>query len=819
MKEERNEETIITRYIEDELKESYLTYAMSVNTNRAIPDVRDGLKPSSRRILYAMSQMGLTHNKPHDKSAAVVGEVMKNYHPHGDGPIYGTLVGMAQDFSMRYPLVDGQGNFGSIDDDPPAAMRYTEARFSRIAGEMLTDIKKDTVDFRPNYKDTDTEPEVLPAKLPNSLINGTTGIGVGYMTKIPPHNLDEVIDGIIMLLENPTVSIDEIMRAIPGPDFPTAGLIIGRSGMRNAYKKGKGSITVRAKAVIERIGRSKEAIIITEIPYQVKKNALLKKIANLVNQKKITGITDLRDESGKDIRIVIELKRGEITQVVMNQLYKHTNLQMNFNANILCLVDGQLKRLNLKQILQYYLDHRMEAIRRRTQFDLDKSTRRAHILEGYKMALRNIDDVIRIVETADSSEVAREHLMANFKFSEMQANEVLSMTLRRLTGLERRKINEEYTSLLETIEELKAILADEELVKNIIKEELLELKEKYGDERRTQIMEKVPEFNMEDLIADEKMVISISHDGYIKRIPSSRYRVQHRGGVGIIGMKTKEDDFVEHLFVATNHQYILFFTDKGKCYWLKVFEIPKARRNSRGRAIVNLLQLASDENVTAYVPIIDFDEERYLFMTTRNGIVKRAELEEFSNPYSPGLIAIRLKDDDKLISVEPTTGEQEIILATRFGQAIRFKEEDVRVTGRATIGVIGIRLEEDDYVVGMDVAQSGTSLLAVTENGYGKRTDINEYNTQRRAGKGVINIKTTERNGPVVDMKVVSGDDQLFMMSSAGMVTRTSIDDIRMIGRNTQGVRLMSLRDSEKVVDISQISPKQEEEAKKEIEA
>lgn len=820
MKQNRStKETIITRYIEDELKESYLTYAMSVNTNRAIPDVKDGLKPSARRILYAMLQIGLTYNRAHDKSAAVVGEVMKSYHPHGDGPIYGTLVGMAQDFSVRYPLVDGQGNFGSIDADPPAAMRYTEARLTRIAGEMLADINKNTVDFQPNYKDTDTEPVVLPAKLPNLLVNGTTGIGVGYMTKIPPHNLSELIDGILLLLENPDVSVDELIGAIPGPDFPTAGTIVGRDGIRQAYATGSGGVTVRAKANIEREKKGKEKIIITEIPYQVKKSDLLKQIAELVNSKKITGISDIRDESGKDIRVVIELKRGEITQVILNQLYKHTRLQTNFNIAMLCLVEGQLKTLNLKQMLRYYLEHRMDVIRRRTQFDLDKSTRRAHLLKGYQIALRNIDAVIRIIENADSSETARRHLMANFKLSERQADAVLSMTLRRLTGLERKNVNEEHAGLLETIEELKEILASEELIKNLIKNELIELKENYGDERKTGIVDEIGEFNIEDLIADEKMVIPISHEGYIKRIPTSKHRVQRRGGVGMIGMKTKEDDFVEHIFVASNHQYILFFTDEGKCHWLKVFEIPEGSRIARGRAIVNLLQLKSDENITAYMPIVEFDEERYLFMATKHGTVKRCRLDDFSNPYSPGLIAITLRDDDKLIGVETTDGKKEIILSTKFGKAIRFKEKDVSVTGRTAIGVIGIRFDEGDYVVGMDVVRPDSiGLLAVTENGYGKRTTLDEYNVQKRGGKGVINIKTTERNGLVVGTNIVSDDDQLFMMSSDAMVTRMSIGEIRMIGRNTQGVRLMSLRKSEKIVDIAKISPKEEEEAEKKIE-
>lgn len=812
-------ERVVTRYIEDELKDSYLTYAMSVIVNRAIPDVRDGLKPSTRRILFSMYELNLFHNRPHKKSARIVGEVMGKYHPHGDGPIYDTLVGMAQDFSLRYPLVDGQGNWGSVDGDKAGAMRYTEARLSAIAEEMLEDLDKETVDFQPNFDDSLEEPTVLPAKLPDLLINGTTGIAVGYMTKIPTHNLREVIDGIITILENPNSSIDELRRSIQGPDFPTGGIIVGREGIKEAYETGKGHISVRAKAFIERdkVGAGKESIVISEIPYQVSKSALIEKIAEVVNEKNIEGISDLRDESDKEgTRIVIELKRGEIAQVILNQLYKHTQMQTTFNVIMLCLVDGQPKMLNLKQMIQHYLDHRREIVRKRTQFELRKSERRAHILEGLRIALNNIEAVIDIAEAAASPKEAKEQLISRFQLSELQADEILSMTLQRLTGLERRKINEEYTELLVKIEEFRAILASEILVRNIIKEELIELKRKYGDDRRTQIIEAEGEFQIEDLIADEEMVITISNQGYIKRIPVTTYRTQRRGGVGVIGMETKEDDFVEHIFVATAHQYILFFTNKGKCYWLKVFEIPEASRISRGRAIVNLLKLSSEEGITAFVPVREFEEDLYLFMATKSGIVKRCELREFSRPYSSGIIAINLREDDELISVKLTEGDEDVIMVTGGGMSIKFSESEVRSMGRTAAGVKGIELEAGDWVVAMDVARESTGLLAVTENGYGKRTDVSEHRVQGRAGKGVIAIKTSDRNGNVVAVKTVVDGDELMVMSSNGMITRICVDDIRMIGRNTQGVKIMSLQPEEKVVAVAKIAAKDGDEADEE---
>ena len=805
----RNDENsnIITRYIEDELRESYLTYAMSVNTNRAIPDLRDGLKPSTRRILYAMGEMNLTAGRSYDKCAAVVGEVMKNFHPHGDGPIYDTLVGLVQDFAMRYPLVDGQGNFGSIDSDPPGAMRYTECRLMRIADEMLADIHKDTVDFQPNYKESTTEPTVLTARLPNLLVNGTTGIGVGYLTRIPPHNLGEIVDGLILLLENSEATLEDLMVHIPGPDFPTAGLIVGRTGIRDIYAAGRGSVTVRGKAVIERIGGGREHILITEIPYQVKKNQFLQKMYDLVANKTITGISDIRDESDRNMRVIVELKRGEIAQVILNQLYKHTQMQTNYSAIMLCLVDGLPKVLSLKEIMRYYLDHRRAVIRRRTRYDLNLCERRAHILEGYRIGLNNIEDVIEIVQTAESPEDARNLLIENYTLSEVQASEILTMTLRQLTGLERQKINDEYTNLLERIEELRTILDSEFLITNIVKEELLELKTKYADDRRTQIVDAATEFDIEDLIADEEMIVVISHEGYIKRVPITTYRSQHRGGIGVIGMQNKEGDYPEQVFVASAHQYILFFTDRGKCYWMKVFEIPERGRTSAGQAIVNLLRLENNEKVTAFVPVREFDEDRFVFMATEKGVVKKCSLEVFSRPYSAGIIAINLDDGDKLIGAQLTEGDHNILLVTRSGLSIRFNEDEVRSMGRTAAGVRGIRLEEDDFVVGMVAgADEKETLLIVTENGYGKRTLMADYRLQGRAGKGVIAIKTSTRNGPVVAVKMVSGNDELIIVSSNCMVTRMAVNDIRTIGRNTQGVRLMSLRKEEIVVDVGKIS-------------
>ena len=809
----REDEQIQPLYIEDELKKSYLTYAMSVNTNRAIPDVRDGLKPSTRRIIYAMGEINLTSNRPYDKCAAVVGEVMKNYHPHGDGPIYSTLVGLVQEFGMRYPIVDGQGNFGSIDDDPAGAMRYTECRLTKIADEMLADVHRGAVGFQPNYKESTNEPTVLPARLPNLILNGTTGIGVGYLTRIPPHNLNEVVDGILLLLEKPEASVDELMEFIPGPDFPTAGIIVGRAGIRDVYSTGRGSIPVRARAVIERRQDSREQIVITEMPFQVKKNQLLMKMYDLVSSKTITGISDIRDESDSNIRVVIDLKRSEIAQVILNQLFKHTQMQSNFSAIMLCLVEGVPKALNLPQILAYYIEHRREVVRGRTQFDLSKSENRSHVLEGYRTALNNIEEIIEIVQTADSPDSAKNLLIVNYELSEVQASEILTMTLRQLTGLERQKINDEYTDLIALIAELEAVLDSELLVTDIIRQELLELKEKYGDERRTEIAGAVKDFDIEDLIADEEMVVVVSHSGYIKRIPSDTYRQQHRGGKGVIGMGTKDDDYIEHIFVASAHQYILFFTDYGKCYWLKVFEIPEGGRTARGRAIVNLLRIEGDEQVTTFVPIREFDPEKFVFMATENGTVKKCSLEVFSRPYSAGIIAINLVGEDRLVGVQLMEKDYHIVLVTKKGMSIRFSEGDVRSVGRPAQGVRGIRLAEDDKVVGMvTAAEENSTVLVVTENGYGKRTLLDAYRKQSRGGKGVITVKTSKRNGDVVSVKMVKDGDELVIISSSGMVTRMGVSALRKIGRNTQGVRIMSLNVDEVVVDVGQILAENEDE-------
>lgn len=836
-------ENILETNIENELKTSYLAYAMSVNTNRAIPDVRDGLKPGTRRIIYAMGEINLTSNRPYDKCAAVVGEVMKNFHPHGDGPIYGTLVGLAQPFSIRYPLIDGQGNFGSIDDDPPGAMRYTECRLTAIAQEMLTDIDKQVVDFQPNYKESLEEPTVLPGLLPNLLINGTTGIGVGYLTRIPPHNLNEVVDALLYKLSDPDAKSEKLMEHITGPDFPTAGMIVGTRGIKEMYTTGRGSMTVRAKAIIERVSTSKsgseqEQIIITEIPYQVKKNQLLERMHQLVVDKTVTGIRDIRDESDKEIRIVIILKRGEIAQVILNQLYKHTQMQTNFSANLLCLVEGLPKVLTLEEILYHYLEHRRDVIRRRTQFELARAERRNHILEGYLLALQNLEAIIELVQTAESPQAAEEELRETYQLSELQAREILTMTLRQLTGLERQRIHDEYTDILDRIAEYRAILANETLVTDIIRTELETLKAKYGDERQTEITDEVKEFKVEDLIADEDMVVTLSHSGYIKRLPMDTYRKQHRGGVGIKGAAPKDGDFLEHIFVATAHQNILFFTDLGKCYTLKVHQIPEASRQSAGRAVVNLLKLAANENITAYVPVrpktVNIEPEtdaeadageliadEFVFMATQNGIVKKTELSRFENTLSSGIIAVNLDDGDKLIGAQVTTGTSDVFLVTHNGTAIRFSEENVRPLGRNTRGVRGIELGGEDFVAQMVIVNNEAAdaeekaqgsanrkddtLLIVTENGYGKRTSISAYRSQRRGGKGIIAIGKSARNGAVVAAKRVADTDELVLISSNGYVTRMAVSDIRRIGRNTQGVRIMALQSDEKLVDAAKI--------------
>ena len=797
--------------IEDEMRSSYMDYAMSVIVGRALPDVRDGLKPVHRRILYGMNEMGLVHNRAYRKSAKIVGEIMGNYHPHGDTAIYDTLVRMAQDFNMRYPLVDGQGNYGSVDGDPPAAMRYTEARLTKLAEEMLADIEKETVDFGPNYDESTVEPLVLPAKVPNLLVNGAGGIAVGYATNIPTHNLAEIVDGLMLLLEDGDATIDQLIKKVPGPDFPTAGFIYGTQGIKDAYKTGRGLLTLRAKAVIETDERTeRDRIIVTEIPYQVNKARLIEKIAELIQDKRIEGISDLRDESDRDgLRIVIELKRSEIPLVVLNNLYKHTQMQSTFGVIMLALVHNRPEVLNLKQILEAFLEHRREVVVRRTAFELRKAEERAHVLEGLKIALDHLDAVITLIRRAQSPDVAREGLMRQFQLSEIQANAILDMKLQRLTQLERNKLVEEYQETIKRMEYLRSVLGSEALVRKIIKDELEAIQRDYRDERRTQIIPEEAEINVEDLIAQEEVIVTVSHAGYIKRNPVSLYRAQRRGGKGKIGMGIKEEDFVENLFTASTHDYLLFFTDAGKVYWLKVHEIPEAGRAAKGKAMVNLLALGSDEKVTATLPVKEFRDDRFVIMATRQGVIKKTELSAYGNPRQGGIIALSLDQGDKLIGVQITDGQREILLGTRQGIVIRFKEDEVRPMGRTAYGVRGITLEEGNEVIGMETItpDSTTSILTVTEGGYGKRTPVTEYRIQGRGGKGIISVKTTERNGPAIGFLQVRDEDEIVLMAAKGKILRCKVDDIRQIGRNTQGVRLLELEDADdRVIGVARLA-------------
>ncbi len=797
--------------IEDEMRSSYLSYAMSVIVGRALPDVRDGLKPVHRRILFGMNEMGLVHNRAYRKSAKIVGEIMGNYHPHGDNAIYDTLVRMAQDFNMRYLLVDGQGNYGSVDGDPPAAMRYTEARLTKLAEEMLADIDKETVDFGPNYDESRVEPLVLPSKVPNLLVNGAGGIAVGYATNIPTHNIGEVVDAALLLLDEPETTIAQLMKKIPGPDFPTAGFIYGTSGIKEAYETGRGLLTLRAKVNIESDERTdRERLIVTEIPYQVNKAKLIERIAELIQEERIKGISDLRDESDREgVRIVIELKRSEIPLVVLNNLYKHSQLQTTFGVIMLALVNNRPEVLNLKQILHHFIEHRREVVVRRTAFELRKAEERAHILEGLKIALDNLDAVITLIRRSQSPDEARAGLMRQFSLSEIQANAILDMRLQRLTQLERSKLVEEYKEVLKQIEYLKSVLGSEALVRKIIKDELTEIREAYTDDRKTQIVKEEAEINVEDLIAEEEVVVTISHAGYIKRNPVSLYRAQRRGGKGKIGMGIKEEDFVETLFTASTHDYLLFFSDAGKVYWLKVHEIPEAGRASKGKALVNLLALAGDEKVTATLPVKEFREDRFVVMATKQGIIKKTELSAYGNPRQGGIIALGLDEGDKLISVHVTDGQREILLGTKQGLTIRFKEEEVRPMGRTAYGVKGITLEEGNAVIGMETItpDSTTSILTVTEGGYGKRTPVTEYRIQGRGGKGIISVKTTERNGLAVGFLQVRDGDQIMLMAAQGKVLRCSVDDIREIGRNTQGVRILDLDgEDDRVVAVARLA-------------
>lgn len=802
--------------LEEEMQKSYMDYAMSVIIGRALPDVRDGLKPVHRRVLYAMYDLSNDWNKPFKKSARIVGDVIGKYHPHGDMAVYDALVRMAQVFSLRYPLINGQGNFGSIDGDPPAAMRYTEVRMARLASELLSDIEKKTVEFAPNYDGSLTEPAILPARFPNLLVNGSSGIAVGMATNIPPHNLQEVIAATIAVIQNPEITIEDLMVIIPGPDFPTAGFILGQSGIREAYLTGKGTIQLRARALIERQKRTeREAVVITELPYQVNKARLLEKIAELVQEKRIEGISDLRDESDREgMRIVIELKREAVAQVVLNQLFKHTQMQVTFGIILLAIVHGQPQTLNLKELIQQFINHRKEVVIRRSQFELGKAEANAHILEGLKIALDNLDRVISLIRSSKTPKDAKEGLMAKFSLSEAQAQAILEMRLQRLTNLEREKINEEYKEVIQLIARLRELLSNERLLFNLIGEELREIKERYGDERRTLIIEEAQEINLEDLIVEEDMVVTISHSGYIKRNAISLYRSQRRGGRGKMGMTTKEEDFVEHLFVASTHSYILFFTDAGKVFWLKVHEIPQAGRMSRGKAIINLLNLSGEEKITAILPVRTFEEGKYVIMTTKNGVVKKTDLMSYGHPRTGGIIALTLDPGDELISACLTDGTKEILLSSREGKAIRFSEEETRAIGRTARGVKGITLGKKDYLVSMDIITPGTlgaAILSVTEKGFGKRTPIDDYPLQSRGGKGVITIKTSPRNGNLVGVQQITEQDDVMLITEKGKIIRLRGEEISVIGRNTQGVKLIELEPGERVMAVTRLAEREEE--------
>ncbi len=805
-------EKVIPIYIEDEMRDSYIDYSMSVIVGRALPDVRDGLKHVHRRILFSMHEMGLEHTKAYKKSARVVGDVLGKYHPHGDQAVYDTLVRMVQDFSLRYPLIDGQGNFGSIDGDSAAAMRYTEARMAKVTKELLKDIEKETVSFTPNFDESLKEPTVLPAKFPTLLANGASGIAVGMATNIPPHNLTELVNGIVAFIDDQDIEDEKLLEYISGPDFPTGAIIYGTSGIRDAYLTGRGKIVVRGKVNIESKKNGKSSIVITEIPFQVNKSNLIEKIVSLVKTKKILGITDLRDESDRDgMRLVIELKRDAYPSVIINQLYKMSQLQSNFNVIMLAIVDGEPKVLKLKEMISLFTEHRRDIVEKRTRFELEKAEARAHILEGLKIALDNIDEIIALIKKSKSPAVAKEQLIKRFELSEIQAQAILDMRLQRLTGLEREKIEEEYLQLIQKIEEYRSILASIERQMMIVKNELVELKESYGDERRTLIVQDLDEFSIEDLIAEEDMVITISFAGYIKRLPVGTYRSQRRGGKGLTGVNMREDDFVEHIFVASTHSYILFFTRQGRCYWLKVHEIPKEGRLARGKAIVNLLQLRSDEKIAAFVPVQDFSKDQCVIFATKRGIIKKTKLEAFSRPLRSGINAVNIDGNDELIGADLTSGDQNIILATHQGQAIQFSEMDVRAMGRIARGVKGIRLRGDDFVVAMVVVKRKTALLTVCENGYGKRTKIDDYRVTGRGGLGVRNIIVSERNGSVVTVKEVVDEDSMIVITQSGMIIRFDLDGVRVIGRNTQGVRIINLKENDRVMDVARVVSEEKE--------
>lgn len=801
---DKEESKIISVDIEEEMKKSYLDYAMSVIVSRALPDVRDGLKPVHRRILYAMNELGLSPDKQYRKSARVVGDVLGKYHPHSDTSVYDAMVRLAQDFNIRYTLVDGHGNFGSVDGDSAAAMRYTEVKMTKLAVEMLRDINKETVDYRPNFDESLKEPVVLPSRFPNLLVNGSSGIAVGMATNIPPHNLREVIDGIVAMIDNPDIDIESLMKIIKGPDFPTGAMIMGKEGIKSAYRTGRGKIIIRAKAEIETNEKGKNKIIVTEIPYQVNKAKLIVKIAELVRDKRLEGISDLRDESDREgMRIVIELKRDANPNVVLNNLYKHTQMQETFGVIMLALVNDEPKILNLRQVLRHYLDYQKEIIIKRTQYDLNKAEERAHILEGLKIALDHIDEVINIIRSSKEESIARERLMTSFGLSEKQAQAILDMRLRRLTGLEREKIEEEYEELIKEINKYREILANDRLIYQIIREELLDIKDKYGDKRRTAIMSSQDEIDIEDMIEEEDVVITLTHLGYIKRLPEDTYKTQKRGGRGITAITTREEDFVEHLFITSTHDTILFFTNEGRVFALKAYEIPEGKRQSKGMAIINLLNLSGSEKINAVIPIREYDPESNLVFVTKKGIVKKTRFEQFKNIRKNGLIAITLKEDDELISVRKTHGNREFILVTKDGMSIRFHEKDVREMGRTAAGVKAINLNEKDQVVGMDLVEEGKYLLVISENGYGKRTSLEEYKTQTRGGKGIKTYHVKDKTGPLVSAKVVDMSDEIMLISMAGIIIRLSVEGVSEMGRNTQGVTLMRIEGEDKVVAVA----------------
>jgi len=806
-------EKVLPVDIEEEMRGSYIDYSMSVIVARALPDVRDGLKPVHRRVLYGMQDLGLAANRPYKKSARIVGEVLGKYHPHGDTAVYDTMVRMAQEFSMRYPLVDGQGNFGSVDGDSPAAMRYTEARLSRIAEEMLKDLQKDTVDFVPNFDDTLKEPAVLPALVPNLLVNGSSGIAVGMATNIPPHNLGEVIDACIAFIVDESVTTEKLLRFIKAPDFPTGGIIYGYDGVKEAYTTGRGRIVVRARANIETGKGERQSIVVTELPYQVNKANLIEKVADMVNDKKLEDIADIRDESDRDgLRIVLDLKRDANPEIVLNNLYRHTQMQTTFGVIMLALVDGRPKILMLRDLIQLFIEHRNDVVVRRSKYELEEAEKRAHILEGYIIALDNIDAIVKLIKASKDVETAKAGLMKRFKLSEIQAKAILEMRLQRLTGLERRKIEEEYRETIKLIERLRAILKSKPLQMEIIKEELLELKGKYADARRTEIVYKAEEFSVEDMIAEEQVVITVSHGGFIKRFPVSGYRRQSRGGRGSTGATTKEDDFIEHVFVGSTHDYMLLFTDKGRCYWLKVFEIPEGGRASRGKSIVNLISKEPEETIASFVAVKSFEDPYFVMMVTQHGIIKKTAVQEFSNPRRTGIAAISLGKADRLIDVKMTDGSQDIVIGTLEGMAIRFQEREVRAMGRTAAGVRAIRLRKGDKVVGSVVLRrSGTSILVATEGGYGKRSGTDQYRVSHRGGKGIITVKTTNKTGKMVAIREVVNTDDVVVVTNNGIIIRQHASEIRLAGRNTQGVRLIRLEQGDSISDVTAVASEEEE--------